>query len=168
MFVTDELALGSTEEAEASLPVGRNLFGTEWRQYFTVLGDGQSPLDDSWRDVFRSVGPLALAVIPGGRESLRREVDSSLTDLVDVLRPVEFPPVFTVARGTMLLGGAPAGLVATWFRINDDEGQQVGVALVNKPGVGMTELARRQRPQTSAISSVCAWCNMPTVARPPS
>ena len=124
MFVTDELALGSTEEAEASLPVGRNLFGTEWRQYFTVLGDGQSPLDDSWRDVFRTVGPLARGH-PGGRERLRREVDSSLADLVDELRPVEFPPVFTVARGTMLLGGARAGLVATWFRIDDDEGSRL-------------------------------------------
>ena len=41
VFVTDELALGSTEEAEASLPVGRNLFGTEWRQALRVgVGTG--------------------------------------------------------------------------------------------------------------------------------
>jgi class 3 adenylate cyclase len=78
--------------------------------------------------------------MPGGRESLRRQVDSSLSELVDELEPASLSHACTVT-GTMLFGGSPAGIVTTWFRIDDDNGVPVGAAMLLKPGVGMSELA---------------------------
>jgi class 3 adenylate cyclase len=91
--------------------------------------------------MFRMIGPLILGMMPGGRKCLREQVDASLLDLVDELEPVEFPHVFALNEGTMMLGGRSSGIVGTFFRIDEDEGIPVGTALLSKPRVGMTELA---------------------------
>ena len=68
-------------------------------------------------------------------------MDPLLSDLVDDLQPSRLPQVLTPATGPVRVSGVDAGIVHTWFRIDDDAGAMAGVAMVWKPAIGMSELA---------------------------
>jgi len=142
VYATDELVGTSVDAgASAAAALGCQWSSTEWIDYTTAGVGTRAPLLEEFRDVFRTIGPFMLATIPGGREHLRRQVDPSLTDLVEQLAAVELPPVFTPPTGAISSSGVTASLFHTWFRIARRDGDFAGVAMLLKPAVGMSELA---------------------------
>ena len=80
---------------------------------------------------FLSTGCWALFDTPGGRDDLRRRVDSSLVDLVDQLDPTPPPMVAAISHveGTgseVPYGGMRSDARILMLRLHDSSGQHVG------------------------------------------
>jgi class 3 adenylate cyclase len=142
VFGTDELLLSYRDMgAQTTPPIGSHFFSAEYRQFIeeTVPGSWASP--EARRAYFLDQGRYVLASTPGGREELRRVVDPSLTDLVDVLQPKDLPAVLISQSGFTTAGAEVTGS-AVWIRIDDAHGHHVGACILSKPAAGMSHLAR--------------------------
>jgi class 3 adenylate cyclase len=100
------------------------------------FGDGT----ESARRDFRQLGPFMLFDTPGGRDELRRVVDSALVDLVDEIEPVEAPPVWR-ANFVYKLAGSSAENSVLFMRVHDRAGTFVGTIILAKPRPGTSQLA---------------------------
>ena len=142
-FLTDEARwMFGGRVGLAPYPLGAHFFGAERVSVMTGWRGGQFPLEIVRRAV-TAYGPWVLADTPGGREALRGRLDPRLQDLADELAPVEPPPACTLAfRGIYTAAGAGVDVQMSMVRLRDDAGEVVGTALLNKPAVGMSVLAR--------------------------
>ena len=142
VFYTDELLLSYRDMgAQTTPPMGSHFFSAEARQFIEETAPGSWASWEARRAYFLDVGRYVLAGTPGGREELRRVVDPTLADLVDVLQPKDLPPVW-INRSGFTTAGADVTGSAVWIRIDDAHGHRVGVCLVPKPAAGMSHLAR--------------------------
>jgi class 3 adenylate cyclase len=141
VFVTDELRLSHRDMGAATPPpIGAHFLSAEWREFNeTVLGASQ-PSEDL-RASFLNTGRFVLAGTPGGREQLRRVLEPQLASFVDQLQPEELPDVW-MNRQKFTTAGAEAAARTVWLRIDDPDGQRVGVCHLSKPLAGMSHLAR--------------------------
>ena len=150
VYATAEVVAGSDARAAEVGRIGCHWADTAWINDTSAAAGYQAPLIQEFRDLFRAVGPFMLATVPGGRERLRQLVDPGLSDLVDQLEPVELPPIFTPETqllgtqdrhiGALRASGAVGALVHTWVRIDADDGDFAGVAMLLKPAIGMSHL----------------------------
>ncbi|HTL86385.1 MAG TPA: hypothetical protein VL856_14460, partial [Acidimicrobiia bacterium] len=142
VFHTNDMRLSYRDMgAVTGPPLGVHLLSAEARLFLAETVGGRWVSPESVRDWFLSVGRYVLAGTPGGREELRRVVDPALDDLVDLLEPRELPPVW-MNRSGFTTAGVDATGSAAWIRIDDSEGQRVGVCTLSKPAAGMSDLAR--------------------------
>jgi class 3 adenylate cyclase len=142
VFLTDEVRVSygvADMEAEA-LPIGRHWFSTEWVR-FRQRGGGSWTEQEFRREHFRQHGPYALAGMPGGHEGLRQIVDPELADLVQALQPLDLPQMWSPPSNAIRFGGEQVMTPITWIRIDDSDGQLVGVVHLGKPAAGMSQLA---------------------------
>jgi len=121
----------------ASFAVGRHFFSSE-----------QLALSSSWRFgpnspermavLFRQVGPMILADMPGGAEGLRDAVDPALRPLVDGLQPSTEAATSFVAKGMAIerTVDIPVAIV----RLRRDDGTRAGALMVFKPAASMAML----------------------------
>jgi class 3 adenylate cyclase len=141
-FVTDELRLSHGDTGDSTcVPIGHHWYGVEVSRFWKTAGSGAITSTEMRRALFSDLGPYVLGAEPGGRDALRDIVDGELTDLVDQLEPEDLPPVLLPRRVGMAFGGTRVATRTMYIRINDDEGQLVGVAIVTKPAAGMSQLA---------------------------
>jgi hypothetical protein len=148
VFVTDETLLTYRDMGAATPPpIGAHFLSVEWREYMqTVLGASGSSED--LRASFLDTGRFVLAGTPGGREQLRRVLEPQLASFVDQLQPEELPDVW-MNRQRFKTAGAEAAARTVWLRIDDPDGQRVGVChLGQAPGRGCRTLPERPRPRT--------------------
>jgi class 3 adenylate cyclase len=140
VFVTDELRLTHRDMgAAARPPIGAHFLSQEWREFNeTVLA---SPSSEDLRASFLNTARFVLAGTPGGREQLRRVLEPQLASFVDQLQPEELPDVW-MNRQRFTTAGAKAVARTVWLRIDDPDGQRVGVCHMSKPMAGMSHLAR--------------------------
>jgi class 3 adenylate cyclase len=142
VFHTNDMRLSYRDMGAVTGPPLRvHLLSAEARLFLAETVGGRWVSPESVRDWFLSVGRYVLAGTPGGREELRRVVDPALDDLVDLLEPRELPPVW-MNRSGFTTAGVDATGSAAWIRIDDSEGQRVGVCTLSKPAAGMSDLAR--------------------------
>jgi class 3 adenylate cyclase len=142
VFYTDELLFSYRDmRAPPTPPIGAHFFSPEARHFIEETAPGVWASPDGRRAYFLDVGRYVLAGTPGGREELRRVVDPTLADLVDVLEPRDLPPVW-INRSGFTTAGAEVTGSAVWIRIDDAHGNRVGVCLLPKPAPGMSHLAR--------------------------
>jgi len=142
VFATDELrlSLGDTG-ATTSAPIGKHWFSVDALSHFASVQAAVALSIDAWRENFIASGPYMLAG-PDGRESLRRDIDPALSDLVDQLHPRDRPQIMpSPFSAAMMFGGARSIPSSIWLRIDDDRGQIAGTAIILKPAAGMSELA---------------------------
>ena len=96
--------------------------------------------------------PYALAG-PGGRDTLRRQVDPALrTWSRNSNRGIFLDDETTVCRIDVVRGTRSAAST-TWLRIDDDGGHLAGTAILMKPPPGCRNSRRRPRPPTSVTSN---------------
>jgi class 3 adenylate cyclase len=141
VFVTDELRLSYGDVGDSTVaPIGAHHFSAEAMRFRTerVRGPGITP--EFRRERFLDMGRYVLFATPGGRDELRRVVDPELADLVDALEPRDLPPIFFFAAG-MTFAGTSAATSMMMIRIDDPDGRLVGVCALNKPAIGMSQLA---------------------------
>jgi hypothetical protein len=142
VFDTDELLLSYRDMgAQTTPPIGSHFFSAEYRQFIEETVPGSWASREARRANFLDVGRYVLAGTPGGREELRRVIDPSLADLVDVLQPKDLPPVWINQSGFTTAGAEVTGS-AVWIRIDDAHGHRLGVCILPKPAPGMSHLAR--------------------------
>jgi class 3 adenylate cyclase len=145
MFVTDELRASFLDMGGgvgvAPLPIGSHFFSEEAERFSAQTVRGPWTTHDSRRAWFMDAGRYMLADTPGGRDELRRVVDSGLVDLVDQLEPRDLPPIW-VHRPEWTTAGTAVTGPALWIRIDDAHGDRVGVCIMPKPSAGMSHLAR--------------------------
>jgi class 3 adenylate cyclase len=142
VFDTNEMRLSYRDMgAVTNPPVGVHLLSAEARQFLAETVGGRWVSPESVREWFLSVGRFVLAGTPGGREELRRVVDPALAELVEQLEPQDLPPVW-MNRSDFTTAGVDTTGSAAWIRIDDSEGQRVGVCTLSKPAAGMSHLAR--------------------------
>jgi class 3 adenylate cyclase len=142
VFDTDEMLLSYRDMgASPTPPMGSHFFSAELRQFIEETVPGSWASWEARRAYFLDVGRYVLAGTPGGREELRRVVDPTLAELVDVLQPKDLPPVW-INRSGFTTAGAEVTGSAVWIRIDDAHGNRVGVCILPKPAPGMSHLAR--------------------------
>ena len=141
MFTTQELLFSYRDMGVPTTPpIGSHYFSAESRQFMgATLGGSWASVARAW---FLDAGRYMLADTPGGREELRRVVDPEVADLVDQLEPQDLPPVWMNRAVDFTTAGADATGRAVWIRIDDPEGERVGVLILPKPGLGMSHMAR--------------------------
>jgi class 3 adenylate cyclase len=136
VFVTDELRSSWDETgASTALPLGFHYFSAEAVRFRSERMPGGNPAVRA----FLNVGGFVLSSTPGGREELRRVLDPDLAGLVDELRPQDFAA--TTNPSTFAFAGNNVRGRYTMMRIDDGRGQMVGVCVLMKPAVGMSQLA---------------------------
>jgi class 3 adenylate cyclase len=121
--------------------MGSHFFSAEYRQFIEETVPGSWMSREARRANFLDLGRYVLADTPGGREELRRVVDPTLADLVDVLQPQDLPAVW-INRSGFTTAGAEVTGSSVWVRIDDTHGHRVGVCALPKPAPGMSHLAR--------------------------
>lgn len=142
VFRTDEMLLSDMDmQAPATPPIGSHFFSAEARRFFAAMVGGAWASPEARRAWFLKAGCYVLAGTSGGPEELRRLVDPELADLVDQLQPQDLPPIWT-NRSEFRTAGAEVAGSAVWIRIDDADGQRVGVCVMPKPAAGMSHLAR--------------------------
>jgi class 3 adenylate cyclase len=142
VFVTDELISSYRDMGAAtSPPIGAHVLSAEARRFLAETLGGASASSEVRRARFLVVGRYVLAGTPGGREELRRVVDPLVADLVDQLQPEDPPPVY-MNREHFATAGAEVTGSGVVIRIDDSDGQRVGVCMLAKPAPGMSRLAR--------------------------
>lgn len=140
VFETDEPRLLQREESDATLErLGSHAYGPEMMSHRAALWVHNG--FERERERFRGMGPYVLFDTPGGREGLRRVVDPALHDLVDVLEPVEPPPLWSQTIVGHRFAGTALGLRHVFQRVHDRTGTLVGTTWLAKPLAGMSELA---------------------------
>src|SRR4051812_2703460 len=145
----------------APFPIGVHICGPE--RLSTAMGwrGGQFPLEIC-RQVVAEYGPWILADTPGGRDELRALADPRVHDVIDELAPVDPPLAWSfVFRGIYTGAGARIDVWVTCLRVCDRAGRIVGTALINKPAVGMSALAR-----ITSMGDVRHFNRMEHVAKP--
>lgn len=120
----------------------------------------------SRRPEFLSAGPFVLFETPGGRDVLRRRVDSSLVDLVDELDPEPPPMIWGGSHldGTgseIHYGGVRSDITVVMLRLHDSSGQHVGWAREYRPPAGMSQVF-----SALALADLRHLDRMTAVARP--
>jgi class 3 adenylate cyclase len=141
VFATDELRLSLGDSGPVTaLPVGSHYWSAEVGQFLAAKVGGSTGVPEWWRGLFSMTGGVALARTPGGREELRRIVDPELADLVDDLQPQDLPSMW-IAPFRMRFGGTDVRALSVFTRIDDGRGNCVGICLLQKPAVGMSQLA---------------------------
>ncbi len=141
VFVTDEMRLSHRDMGVATPPpIGAHFLSVEWREFNQTLLGASQPSEDL-RASFLKTGGFVLASTPGGREQLRRVLEPQLAPFVDQLQPEELPDVW-MNRQRFTTAGAEAAARTVWLRIDDPDGQRVGVCHLSKPLAGMSHLAR--------------------------
>jgi len=135
VHVTDELRFTFGGHVEfADFAIDSHFYGPESvlasRRFRFGLGAG-----DLYRIYFEQLGGLVLADTPGGRDELRRIVDTSLVDIVDRLEPDRRDVLSFVgdARGLDRV----VGVATLAVRLRDDAGHVVGTMVITKPDAGM-------------------------------
>lgn len=140
VFLTDELRLLTGEEDDVTVRrLGNHLFGPAEvsTRIARFVEDGLERV----RQIFQEVGPFVLFDTPGGRDGLRRVIDPALHDLVDLIEPVEPPPLWQYTGGRGLkFAGTSTGLVDLFQRVYDRAGTFVGFTVLLKPRSGMSQL----------------------------
>jgi len=122
------------------VPLGAYIFGTEYVDA-SLSWPGVEWGIDGVRDVFKALGPWAIADAPGGRDELREAVDPRLRDIVDELAPTKDSTAITFALSAVA-GGADAEFEIRHhaLRIRDDGGRVIGFLLQLKPAAGMSTI----------------------------
>ncbi len=139
VFVTDELRLSYGDTGDSSKqPIGAHYFSAESVR-FAAATIGALVNRKDRRAQFLGLGRYVLASTPGGREELRGIVDPEFADLIDALEPQDLPVVL-YGRVAMTFAGTVVGTDTLLFRIDDRAGRLVGVCVVVKPTVGMSQL----------------------------
>lgn len=97
----------------------------------------------SRRHEFMTYGPYVLFDTPGGRDVLRRRVDSSLVDLVDEIEPAVPPAIFSSTHvestGTPIpTRGVQSEISTLVTRLHDSAGLHVGSVTDYRPEAGMS------------------------------
>jgi class 3 adenylate cyclase len=145
VFATDELRLSLGDTGAVSFtPIGSHDFGAEARlsRELAVRTYGGHLMDrEERRAAFLRVGPYVLGSMPGGREALRRVVDPEFADLVDALQSQALPPAWFGGAARDRVAGVDVVGSVTYFRIDDSNGDAVGVASMMIPAAGMSQLA---------------------------
>ncbi len=137
-FMTDELRLSFGDRGESTIvPIGSTFFSTASAQLRTAQVSGSVHYS---RLRFLDIGRYMLASAQGGREELRRLVDSEYADLVDQLQPQELP-VVSYASGEMTFAGTDVATSLVLIRIDDKNGDFARVCIHGQPAVGMSQLA---------------------------
>ncbi|MBK8293904.1 MAG: adenylate/guanylate cyclase domain-containing protein [Solirubrobacterales bacterium] len=139
LWASDDLRLSFGGLIEiASFPIGVHMFSSEWLEESKNWRQGaNSPALN--RGLFRAIGGMALADMPGGCDELRELVDPALRDIVDELTPAEGSMLAYSSEGYGGVGNGEIPGIA--FRIRDTEGRLAGTALISKPPAGMAMLA---------------------------
>jgi class 3 adenylate cyclase len=159
VFVTDEMLASYRDLGATTMPlIGAHVCGAEARLFFREILGAEGP--ELARARFLQVGSYVLAETPGGRDELRRIVDPEVGGLVGELEPRDVPAVWMNESGFSTAGARATGS-ATWIRVDDAEGNRVGVCQVPKPAPGMSHLAR-----AAAIADLSHLERMNVVARP--
>ena len=143
VFVTDELRLSYGDTGVSTcFPIGQHWFSTEMAEFMATKLGGWFASPEYWRKLFRGVGPYVLSGTPGGHDSLQRIVDPGLSDLVEEVQPLDFPPTWSPSsQGPYRFAGQQVTDTVAWLRIDDGHGNLAGVAFLGKPAAGMSQLA---------------------------
>lgn len=142
VFVTDELRLSHGDTGDSTcVPIGQHWYGVEMVEFRQTAASGSLEMDESRREHFRDLGRYVLAAAPGGRDGLRRVVAPELSAIVDELEPVPLPHVWSVRNVSFAFASTQVPGRTVYIRIDDNDGQLVGVAIVAKPAAGMSQLA---------------------------
>jgi class 3 adenylate cyclase len=143
VYVSREMRLSWEDTGPVSIfPIGFHLFGPEWTQDIVARNRGGLVTVDSLRAGFSEFGPYMLAVMPGGREELRRVVAPAFVDLIDELEAKDPPTVWSGRHVASMLAGIQVESAESWFRLDDARGQLAGFCLINMPVAGMYQLAQ--------------------------
>ena len=142
-FVTDELRLSHGDTgATTCVPTGRHWYSTEMAQFRASVASGSIPVDETQRENFRDLGRYVVASSANAREHLRSVIAPHLSDLLDDLDELgDLPNVWAPAKVAMSFGGTWVAGQTIYFRIDNRDGQFVGVAMLAKPAAGMSQLA---------------------------
>lgn len=159
VFVTDEMRASYQDLGATTVPlIGAHILSVEARLFFRDVLGTEPP--EVARARFFQVGRYVLAETPGGREELRRIVDPELAGLVGELEPQDLPAVW-MNESMFRSAGVRGTGSAIWIRVDDAEGNRVGICQVPIPAVGMSHLAR-----AAAIADLSHLERMNVVARP--
>jgi class 3 adenylate cyclase len=96
---------------------------------------------ETFREVFRLLGPYMLFDASGDRDALRRNVDPGLVDLIEDMEPVEPPPAWRGVQQVTKHAGTGAVNKVLYLRVRDHAGRAVGTVYLVKPRAGMSQLA---------------------------
>ena len=141
-FATDELRLSFGDMGDTSIiPVGRHWYGVEMLALLQSTASGALPLEGIRQAFSLQLGQYVLAASAGGRDQLRNAVAPEFKDLVDGLEPVELPPVWSMQNVSMQYSHRRVAGQTIYVRIDGDDGDLAGVAMIPKPAPGMSQLA---------------------------
>jgi class 3 adenylate cyclase len=140
LFATDELRLSWGETgASTAMPIGSHYFSADAVRFRSETIGGRKSIRGDHGALFVEIGGYVLSSTAGGREELRRVIAPELADLVDELQPRDFDA--ESGRSGYTFAGTDVASMRTFLRINDRRGYLVGVCLLMKPAVGMSQLA---------------------------
>jgi class 3 adenylate cyclase len=139
VFQTDELLRSQGKDASVAADIGTYRFGPNALPNLGELyfGDGL----ETFRQIFRLLGPYMLFDASGDRDALRCNVDPGLADLVDEMEPVEPPPAWRGIEQVTKHAGTGAVNKVLYLRVRDHAGRPVGTVYLVKPRAGMSQLA---------------------------
>ena len=142
VFVTDALRLSHGDTGAVTIqPIGVHFFSAEATRLAASVSRGRYVHPEFRRAHFLETGPYVLASTPGGREELRRVVAPEFADLVDQLQPKDLPSAWPGQDVSSTFAGVDVAASASWFRIDDRDGNLAGLCELFIPAAGMSQLA---------------------------
>jgi class 3 adenylate cyclase len=142
VYVTDELRVSCADTGPETLfYLGGHRFSEASMKFSTQIAGGHNKRLEFRRAQFLDLGPYVLATTPGGRDALRGIVDPELADLVDELEPIEPPDAWIGAADSANYAGVDLLIPASWYRIDDRQGNLAGFCVMYLPAAGMSQLA---------------------------
>lgn len=139
VYMTDDMRLSVGRPLTmVTVPLGVHYFGPEAMEseiYARVFRP-----ETTGRHLVAGLGPWLLADTRGGRAELREVLDPAFHDLIDAIESDDRSIVRSFPTHAYTVGGAPAGLLATAWRVRDAGGRLAGTVIQTIPAAGMTML----------------------------
>jgi class 3 adenylate cyclase len=139
VYMTDDARRSQSRGSElAPVPLGEHFFSAASLDA-DVIKFTYTPA--VMRDILEAMGPWVLGDTPGGRDELRRLVDTRIADAVDeIVMPGPHAANAAEFTGSFSRGATVRG-VSVQQRVYDSEGRFRGVAMTAKPKAGMAAIA---------------------------